>query len=120
MAINVKSGFDSTRIFPVILDKIPVGITVTDLEGHILYYNEYCSKILERKPEYIGKDIRLCHEKSESKSKIDHMLEEFKRGRREAFVYDTIRYGNQITVTLTPVEIEGKLVCCVQSVTIKS
>jgi len=30
--------FNQTRI-PLILDKIPVGVTVIDLECHILYYN---------------------------------------------------------------------------------
>jgi len=49
-------------------------------------YNGYSSRMLNRKPEYIGRDIRDCHEKAASIEKIDHMLAEFKKGRREEFI----------------------------------
>lgn len=118
MKYKAIDGFDTFQI-PLILDKIPVAITVVDLERNILFYNEYSSQILDRKPEYLGTDIRSCHQKSESIEKIDNMLAEFKAGRREDFYYETIRYEKHIAVTLSPFEVDGELVGCIQSVTIK-
>lgn len=118
MAVYLEDKLRETHM-ALILDRLPVGITVIDPEGRMLYYNEYSSQILDRKPEYLGKDVRACHEKSESKTKIDRMLQEFKQGKREEFYYETVRYGNTIGVTFTPLEADGWLFGCVQSVTLK-
>ncbi|MGD8982642.1 MAG: PAS domain-containing protein [Desulfobacteraceae bacterium] len=56
------------------LDQIAAAITVIDLEGCMLYYNEYSAQVLDRKPEYLGKNVRFCHEKQESNDRIDRML----------------------------------------------
>jgi DUF438 domain-containing protein len=118
MTYKAIDGFDTSQI-PQILDKIPVAVTVIDLEGNILFYNEFSSQILDRKPEYLGTDVRLCHQKPETNTKIDHMLAEFKAGRRENFYYEAFRYGKNIAVTLSPFEVDGELVGGIQSVTIK-
>ena len=118
MKYKAIEGFDPDQI-PLILDEIPVAITVIDLEGHILFYNEYSSQVLDRKPEYLGADIRDCHQKPETNAKIDRMLDEFKAGRREEFYYAAFRYGKDIAVTLSPFEVDGKLIGCIQSVTLK-
>ena len=118
MISHRKSGLDETQI-PLILDRIPVAITVTDLDGKILYYNEYSSRILDRKPEYRRRDIRLCHEKHESIARIDQMLEEFRMGRPQEFVYEADRYRNRVVVTLSPFLIDGRLIGCIQGVIIK-
>jgi DUF438 domain-containing protein len=118
MSFKAIDGFDTSQI-PQILDKIPVAITVIDLEGIILFYNDYSSRVLDRKPQYLGTDIRSCHQKSETNDKIDRMLAEFKAGRREDFCYEAFRYGKNIEVTLSPFEVDGRMVGCIQSVTIK-
>ncbi len=118
MTFKAIEGFDPDQI-PLILDKIPVAITVIDLEGNILFYNEYSSRVLDRKPEYLGTDIRDCHQKPETNDKIDRMLAEFKAGRREDFFYEAFRYGKDIAVTLSPFEADGRLIGCIQSVIIK-
>ena len=86
----------------------------------MLYYNEYGAQILDRKPEYLGRDVNLCHEKQESRERIDHMLEAFKAGRRQEFYYEADRYGKRIAVTLSPFEVKGRLVACIQTVTVKT
>jgi DUF438 domain-containing protein len=52
------------------LENVPAGITIVDPGGRILFYNEFCTRYVDRKPEYIGKDIRFCHQKPESIEKI--------------------------------------------------
>ena len=118
MSFKAVDGFDTSQI-PLIIDKIPVAITVIDLKGNILLYNEYSSQILDRKPEYLGTDIRNCHQKSDSIDKIDNMLAEFKTGTSEDFYYETIRYERHIAVTLSRFEVDGELIGCIQSVTVK-
>jgi len=118
MTFKAIEGFDPDQI-PLILDKIPVAITVIDLEGNILFYNEYSSRVLDRKPEYLGTDIRECHQKPETNDRIDRMLAEFKAGWREDFYYEAFRYGNDIAVTLSPFEVNRRLIGCIQSVIIK-
>ena len=118
MSFKAVGGFDTSQI-PQILDKISVAITVIDLEGNILFYNQYSSQVLDRKPEYLGTDIRSCHQKPETNNRIDGMLAEFRAGRRDDFYYEAFRYGKDIAVTLSPFEMDGRLVGCIQSVTIK-
>ena len=118
MTFKAIEGFDTAQI-PLMIDMIPVALTVIDLEGHILFYNDYSSQVLDRKPEYLGTDIRDCHQKPDTNVKIDRMLNEFKAGRREEFYYEAFRYGKDIAVTLSPFEVDGQLIGCIQSVTLK-
>ena len=99
----------------MVLEKIPVGITVIDLEGHILYYNGYCSKFVDRKPQYIGRDIRLCHNQSQSILKIDRILADLKEGKRNTFYYEAERNGKKLGVTVLPYQANGKLIGYIQS-----
>ena len=92
----------------MILDKIPVAITVIDQEARILYYNQYCSRFVDRKPEYIGRDIRLCHKESESIEKIDKILSELKEGQIKEFYYEGERNGIKLGVTIIPFEFNGE------------
>ena len=98
---------DSNQLAQV-LDKIPAGITVIDKEGRILYYNEYCAKFVDRKPECIGKNIAFCHQKPESLEKIKRMLSELNEGKRGAFYYEAQRGENKLGVTVSPFDMDGK------------
>ena len=99
----------------MILDKIPAGITVIDQDARILYYNQYCSRFVDRKPEYIGRDIRLCHNESESIEKIDKILSELKEGHIEEFYYEGERNGVKLGVTILPFELNGEQFGFIQS-----
>jgi DUF438 domain-containing protein len=114
-----ENEFDPSQN-PLLLDQITAAITVIDLEGRMLCYNEYSAQVLDRKPEYLGKDVRLCHEKQKSNDRIDRMLEAFKGGRRQAFYDEADRYGKRIAVTLTPFEVDGQPTAVIQTVTIKA
>jgi len=102
-----------------ILDKIPVGVTLTDLEGRILYYNEYSSQIVDRKPEYIGKDIRVCHNQRESIVKIDSILRELKEGSSQEYYYESKRNGKTLEVTVLPYKVNDELIGFIQSFVVK-
>ena len=118
MISKEKVTFSTTQL-AVVLEKIPVGITIIDREGHILYYNEYCSRYVDRKPEYIGKDIRFCHQKKESIEKIDRIIAELIESKRNEFYYEVERNGNKLGVTVSPFEVNGELIGYIQSFVVR-
>jgi len=96
-----------------------VAVTIIDPKGTLLYYNRHATKILDRKPEYIGSDVRSHHKKAATNEKLDLMLQEFEKGRTEPFRYEARPYGEIILVTLSPIIKEGEFVGCIQSVLLK-
>jgi DUF438 domain-containing protein len=107
------------KLIPQIFDKMPIGITIFDLQGTMLYYNEYSTRIINRKPEHLGRDIRLCHSKPQSTARIDAMMEELKKGRREPFSYEAVPYGKRLQITVTPLESGGRLVAFLHTAQVK-
>ena len=93
-----------------------VAVTIIDPKGTLLYYNRHAAKILDRKPEYIGRDVHSHHKKAASNEKLDLMLQEFEKGRTEPFRYEARPYGKTIVVTLSPIVKGAEFVGCVQSV----
>jgi len=102
------------------LDRIPMAVTIFNLKGEMLYYNETAPRILSRQPELLGKDIRLCHRRPESVVRIDAMLREFQQGRREPISYEARPYGQTLRVTVSPLEVDGRLVGCVHTAVAKT
>jgi DUF438 domain-containing protein len=91
-------------------------VTIIDLEGRLLYYNYHAEKVLDRKPEYIGRKIFEFHKKDASNEKIKTMLHEFRNGRKDPIRYQARPYGKTIHVTVSPIIVDGVCIGCVQSV----
>ena len=98
------------------IESMGVAVTIIDTEGKVVYYNRQAAKILDRKPEYIGEDIHSHHKKEASNKKVDLMLREFEKGRKEPFHYKAKPYGKTIFVTLSPILKDDRFVGCTQSV----
>jgi sensor histidine kinase regulating citrate/malate metabolism len=101
------------------MDCMGVAVTIIDPKGTLLYYNRRAAKILDRRPEYIGRDVHSHHKKATSNQKLDQMLQEFVGGRTEPFHYEARPYGKVILVTLSPILKNGEFIGCVQSVRLK-
>lgn len=102
-----------------LLDQLSVGIMVIDLQGRTLYYNDYCTRLVDRKPEYIDEDIRSCHKKAESVVAIDRILDDIHTGRKKDVYYEAERKGKTLAVTISPYEVGGELVGTIQSIIVK-
>ena len=113
MADKVNASLGMENLVQV-LDKLPAGVTVIDKEGHILYYNEYCARYVDRKPEYIGKNISFCHQKLESMVKIKRILSELNEGKQKEFYYEAERGENKLGVTVSPFFIDGRQIGFIQ------
>ncbi len=101
------------------LDNLPVGITIIDPAGHILYYNKYCARYVDRKAEYIGRDIRDCHKEADSVARIDEILKTLSEGRKREVHYENKRGARHLSVTVSRFEIEGALIGFIQSFVVK-
>jgi DUF438 domain-containing protein len=102
------------------MDCMGVAVSIIDTKGRLLYYNLHSTKILDRKPEYIGTDIHAHHKKADSNKKVDRMLKEFAAGRKDPFHYEAKPYGKIIFVTLAPIIKNGEFLGCVQTVRLKN
>ena len=98
------------------MDCMGVAVTIIDTKGTLLHYNRHSTKILDRKPEYLGIDIHSHHKKTGSNQKLDLMLKRFEEGRKDPFHYEAKPYGEPIFVTLSPIIKNSKFVGCVQTV----
>ena len=107
------------KLISLAMECMGVAVTIIDMKGTLLYYNKQAAKTLDRKPEYIGKDIHSHHKKAASNRTLDEMLQDFQNGRREPFHYQARPYGNIILVTLSPIIENGEFIGCVQSVQLK-
>ncbi len=103
-------GFDPARFLPTVTDGMAVALTVLDLEGRILYYNDYAPKILDRKPEYIGRDVRDCHQRAESKHRIGWILAAYRSGRRDEFFWRLNREGREYSIRIAPLVEDDKVI----------
>lgn len=50
--LKMVDGFDFNSLANAI-DCLPAGITIMDKEAVMLYFNDYCTRLLDRKPEYL-------------------------------------------------------------------
>lgn len=98
------------------INHLGVAVSLIDANGVLLYYNGKAEDCLDRKPEYIGKDIFSCHQKTASNDKIDEMLAAFKQGRTDPFRYRAQPYGKTVFVTVSPIFESGQFVGCAQVV----
>ena len=113
---NNQQNNQMEELFRLAMDCMGVAATIIDKNGTLLYYNRHATKILDRKPEYIGTDIHSHHKKPDSNKKVDRMLKEFENGRKDPFHYEAKPYGETILVTLSPLIKNGDFIGCVQTV----
>ena len=79
-----KDNKPSNELISRAVESMAVAVSIIDTEGTLVYYNRQAETILDRKPEYIGNDIRTHHNNPASNQKIDRMLEAFKKGKNAA------------------------------------
>lgn len=116
---EMKDTKKPEHLIKLAMECMGVAVTIIDTEGTLLYYNKQAAEILDRKPEYIGKDIHSHHKEAASNRKLDLMLQDFQKGRREPFHYQAKPYGQIILVTLSPILENGEFIGCIQSVQLK-
>lgn len=92
--------------FAMLLDTVPIAVTILDAAGNIVWFNDYATKILDRKPEYIGRDLRGFHN-PKSMKKIGEILEAYNSGVDQEFAWQLKPKDKVFAVRVAPLAIEG-------------
>ncbi len=99
-----------------LLDQLPAAVSILDLDAKLLYYSENAPDFVNRKPEFLGQDIRNCHKLQSSNDRIEAMIEGFKAGSREPVTYVAKPYGEPLRITVVPFIVNSTLLGCIQHV----
>ena len=103
-----------------LIEQAGVGVTVLDRDGIVRYYNKWAAEHLDRKPEYLGHDVRGRHRRAATNPRFDAMIGLFENGRTEPVRYVARPYGKTtILVIVSPVHVDGELVGYSQIVLLK-
>ena len=76
-----------------ILEQAGVGVTIVDRNGSVLFYNKWAAEHLDRKPEYLGRNVREGHHRAVTNPRWNAMLQLFLNGRDEPVRYVARPYG---------------------------
>jgi PAS domain S-box-containing protein len=66
----------------VVLETIPVEISIVDKDDNVVAWNKHATRIFKRPEAVVGRNVRNCHPKK-SLGKVEQILEEMKAGKRE-------------------------------------
>lgn len=105
---TTHKSFDPAALDIALWDQVAASITVLDLDGTLLFYNAHAPRLLDRKPEYIGRDICELH-KPASNAKIRAMLEAYKNGEAEEFAWRLFRNEHEYAIRLKPLIRDGRI-----------
>lgn len=74
-------GSISNEMLEMILESIPVDISVLDADDKVIGWNHHDTRIFKRPEAALGKDVRQCHPEK-SLSKVEKIIDDMKEGIR--------------------------------------
>jgi len=117
---RILEGWNLSNWADRLLEHAGVGVTIIDPDGKLLFYNKWALNNLDRKPEYIGVNVKNNHKRKVTNPRFDAMLQLFKDGRRDPVRYVARPYGKTtIIVTVSPIIVDDELVGFSQIVLLK-
>ncbi|MFH1013064.1 MAG: PAS domain-containing protein [Thermoplasmatota archaeon] len=75
-------GKVSSNYIDMVLETIPLEISILDKDDKVMAWNKHSSRIFKRPEAVVGRDVRNCHPKR-SIGKVEQIIEEMKAGKRE-------------------------------------
>ncbi len=80
--LKTETGTLNLEQVALLLDRLPVDLTVVDDRDKVCFYNRPDERLFPRSPAIIGRDVRNCHP-PESLSAVLEIIESFRSGRQE-------------------------------------
>jgi len=74
-------GSISNELLEIILESIPLDISVLDKDDKVIGWNNHETRIFKRPEAALGKDVRECHPEK-SLPKVEQIISEMKKGVR--------------------------------------
>ncbi|MCB2188855.1 MAG: PAS domain-containing protein [Deltaproteobacteria bacterium] len=106
MAEPAGQAWDLAKEAASLIAGLPAACTVLDSAGRLVYYNPYAASLLDRRPAYLGRDVRAFHQPG-SQDKISFILDCYRRGDFREFAWRGSRNGVEMAVHVTPWRAEG-------------
>ena len=75
-------GTVSKELTDVILETLPLEISILDHDDKVLAWNKHETRVFKRPKGVVGRDVRNCHPQK-SLSKVETILNEMKQGTRD-------------------------------------
>jgi DUF438 domain-containing protein len=91
------------------LSQMPVALTVLDLEGRLLFYNDHAPSLLNRRPEHLGLPVQGHHQQQASVDKIEAILAGYRAGQRREHAWLFQRQGRTFAIRVAPWVVDGQL-----------
>jgi DUF438 domain-containing protein len=80
--LKFQTGSLTKGDLELLMDTMPVDITLLDKDDKVAYFNKLDTRIFKRSPSVIGKDVRNCHPKK-SIGKVQEILDDFRAKKRD-------------------------------------
>lgn len=77
------TGEIKKEILDVVLNTLPVEISLVDKDDTVRYFNKNGDRIFSRPPSVLGRKVQDCHPKK-SVHKVNQLLDDFKNDRRDS------------------------------------
>jgi len=97
----------------LILDALPVDITLLDKNDKVRYFNKLQTRIFKRSPGVIGKDVRECHPQK-SVDKVEKIIDDFKAKRLDKAEFWIDLEGRLVYIRYFPLYSDGKYSGCLE------
>lgn len=91
------------------IDQLPLKVSLIDLDGRLVFYSDSGSNLLDRRPELIEQDVRDCHAEAASSERTTRILEAYKNGGRQEYVWRVERDGVRFAVRVGPWVEQGRV-----------
>jgi len=108
-----QTGDLSKTDLELMLDTIPVDITLLDKDDKVAYFNKLKTRIFKRSPEVIGKDVKNCHPKK-SIGKVQEILDDFRAKKRDMAEFWIDLDGMLVYIRYFPLYEDGKYAGCLE------
>ncbi|MFH1058181.1 MAG: alpha/beta fold hydrolase [Pseudomonadota bacterium] len=106
-AEGLPAGWGPEGLALAALGRAAVCCTVLDLAGRLLFYSHHGPRILDRRPEYLGRDVRELHQPA-SAAKMSAILAAYAAGGQEEYTWQLGQAGKVFTVRVKPLMAGGE------------
>ncbi len=96
-SIRLGTGALSVEQLGLVLDRLPVDITVVDENDRVVYYSRGAERIFPRSPAIIGRTVQNCHP-PQSVGVVNRILEAFRSGEKSEAEFWINRGGRFILI----------------------
>ncbi|MFC2071160.1 PAS domain-containing protein [Chloroflexota bacterium] len=90
--------------FENLLDQMPTGVHFVDKDGFLRYQNRIAASRPAPVKREVGVNIKDCHALPESLEAIEHIFDDFRRGRKEPHFYITKTGAKAVKVPIFDAE----------------